>query len=772
MKRWLPFLLLLSFPVAQGFTGSLDQGLVAHWAFDERRGFYATDVISGEVSKINYVFEKARYKPSSDPRWFDKGVKGGALLFDGYSTWIEVEPNDFPQIFGSFSVEVWIAPKVFGYGDGGKLSAIISQSNEHEKQGFVLGTFRHGSWGFTLGTGKEWITLIVYDPPLKKFAWNYIVATVDVENHALKLYLNGKKVKFSKIPHGSKMIQANKKALIGRNSDSLTLAGFPLNMFCGIMDELRIYNRAITEEEVIRQYEFYTKESCIPKLSWYDFIDENLYAGDLHRPTYHAIPPEHWMNEPHAPFYYKGKYHLFYQHNPQGPYWHNIHWGHWVSDDMVHWVHLPYALTPERGGLDPDGCWSGSVTFNKDGIPVIFYTAGNDRMNPNQRIAMARPNDPEDPYLVSWVKHPEPVLVQKPGEGLWGEFRDPFVWKDDSEEKWYMLVGSGHPTEHAGAALIYTSKDLMNWQYGGVLYSQKHRALGRVWELPVLLPIKDTSGKHRKWILLVSPARGGDVEVWYWLGKFDKENLRFVPDHTEPRLLDVGNGVFTGPSGFVDPQSGRTILFTIAQDQRSSYQHYDAGWAHNAGLPVELYLIDENTVGLKPIDELHSLRENILLNARNLTIEQANKLILDNQVRGATLEIIAEFNLKDNEGIGVKVMTSKEEYGEETLIYYDKKEHSLKVDREFSSYDMFAPSFGIQGGHLELKSEDLILHIYVDHSLIETYANGKISLTTRTYPVDSESNWIRLWSNKKETKVKQIQVWKLRSATQIAKEEK
>ena len=79
---------------------------------------------------------------------------------------------------------------------------------------------------------------------------------------------------------------------------------------------------------------------------------------DPHRPQYHFLPPINWMNEPHAPLYWNGRYHIFYQFNPHGPYWGNIHWGHAVSEDLVHWTHLPIALAPEPGS-DSVGAWSG-----------------------------------------------------------------------------------------------------------------------------------------------------------------------------------------------------------------------------------------------------------------------------------------------------------------------------------------------------------------------------------------------------------------------------
>src|SRR5690606_12486726 len=130
--------------------------------------------------------------------------------------------------------------------------------------------------------------------------------------------------------------------------------------------------------------------------------------------------------------YFEGKYHLFYQHNPQGPYWAQIHWGHWVSDDMVNWRDLPIALSPEKGAVDPDGVWSGSAAYDENGLPALFFTAGDDSESPNQRVGLARSCFAKDgdTDLVNWQKHPVPLIVQQKGQGMFGDFRDTFVWRE------------------------------------------------------------------------------------------------------------------------------------------------------------------------------------------------------------------------------------------------------------------------------------------------------------------------------------------------------
>ncbi|HIC68267.1 MAG TPA: hypothetical protein EYO90_01905, partial [Candidatus Latescibacteria bacterium] len=82
---------------------------------------------------------------------------------------------------------------------------------------------------------------------------------------------------------------------------------------------------------------------------------------DRHRPTYHFLPPAGWMNDINGAIFWQGRYHIFFQHNPEGGWWKWMQWGHASSVDLVHWVHHPIALTPTPGGPDRDGCFSGGA---------------------------------------------------------------------------------------------------------------------------------------------------------------------------------------------------------------------------------------------------------------------------------------------------------------------------------------------------------------------------------------------------------------------------
>ncbi len=102
-----------------------------------------------------------------------------------------------------------------------------------------------------------------------------------------------------------------------------------------------------------------------------DTVDD--LAHDPLRPEYHLLSPHNWMNDPNGPIWWKGKYHLFYQLNPHAAVWGDMHWGHAISTDMVHWHHEPIALAPTPGGADSEGCFSGSAVV-EGGVPTFIYT--------------------------------------------------------------------------------------------------------------------------------------------------------------------------------------------------------------------------------------------------------------------------------------------------------------------------------------------------------------------------------------------------------------
>jgi sucrose-6-phosphate hydrolase SacC (GH32 family) len=757
-----------------------DAGVVAHWPFDEGSGTVAHDAAGGIADPVRYVFNDRHFKPRSDPLWRSgtagHGVLAKALLFDGYSTWVTRQPEQAPALTDALTIEAWVAPRAFEWGDERKLSAIVDRHDEGARQGYILGVGRHGAWSFQAGIGGTW-QAVWADPgaALRTGRWHHVVATFSVAERMMRLYLDGRPVGGRSTPAGPIATWPG-SLLIGRHNHPVVINGtFTVNMFSGLIDEVRLRDRALTAEQVRGAYDaaratFAAGIVPTPDLA----MNRSRFAGDRYRPTYHFMAPEHWMNEPHAPLYFDGQYHLFYQHNQHGPYWHNIGWGHAVSPDMVHWRDLPMALVPTAGSVAPDGVWSGGSTVDGSGKPVLVITAGDDGVFPNQRTGLARSaSSPTDRDLTKWVMDPHPVTVQDPnldvGAGRrvrYGDFRDPFVWREG--DTWYQLVGSGVRTtsgaDVGGTALLYTSTDLVRWSYAGPLLVgdlATYPKTGQVWELPVFLPITDARGR-RKHVLLVNPAWSGPTPhnvkyVWYWVGSWNPATRSFTPDTREPRLFDYGEH-FTGPSGLVDHR-GRSVVFSIAQDKRTERAHYDAGWAHNAGLPVMLSLRPDGDLGVAPLPELASLhRGDPLASVGDADIAAANRALAG--ARGDSLHLTLEISPRPAGRVGVKVLRSANGE-EETVIFYDAATQTFGVDRRRSgTVSSLFGDLGVQAGPLPLGDAALQLDVFVDKSMVEVYANGHRSITTRAYPGRDDALGLQVFGDEPAT-VRSLRVWQM-----------
>lgn len=745
---------------------SLDLVLSDHfslhqWGFDEGAGKVTRDHTQSKLSAIHYALK-------SDPEW-KNGISGKALLFDGYSNWLELAPEEVNKPTESFSIEAWIAPRAYEWGDNGQPSVIINQHDKEKKQGFIVGMGRHGYITFHLALNGEWYE--IWSPEgkiLPKDKWSYVVAQFEKEANKISLYLNGELIQEKEVPNNSEFTPAaHLPLLVGKHNQAADVSDvFQVNMFNGLMDNVSLYSKAFSYEAIKQQYEEvinkWNNKLSIPDTSF----NRTVYKGDRYRPNYHFTAPQHWMNEPHAPIYYNGKYHLFYQFNPAGPFWHQIHWGHAVSNDMIHWEDSPVALSPTEGTAARDGVWSGSATYDENGVPVLFYTAGHDEMKPNQMTGMARPADSKDMNLKHWNMNPNPVTIQEEnidtpmGKVMFGQFRDPYVWRDG--EKWFQLVGSG-VEKSGGTALLYSSEDLEQWKYEKPLMigdKVKYPRTGDVWELPFLVPIKNKETGEQKFVFMISPyfmspSPNAARFTFYWIGTWDPERLEFIPDHKDPKMFDYGEH-FTGAQGFIDG-NGRTIVTSILQDRRSESEKYHSGWAHGAGLPLEIYLNHKLDLGIRPIEEVQSLRREELISVENVSMEEANKQL--EKIQSDQIEIELELDVSNLKEAGLKLLKDSNSQ-EETIIFYNTERKTIHIDRSRSSKNPDIEK-GIQGGELNVEDHILRIKLFIDKSVVEAYVNNEKSISSRVFPTMDQAKGLEVYGIDGEPFVRLMRVWSL-----------
>jgi beta-fructofuranosidase len=428
-------------------------------------------------------------------------------------------------------------------------------------------------------------------------------------------------------------------------------------------------------------------------------LREKLMRDPL-RPQFHLLPKANWQNDPCAPRFFRGQYHMFFQYNPEAAVWGDMHWAHAVSPDLIHWKHMPIALSPTPGSYDAFGCFTGSVLPGAD-VPTILYT-GVTRSSPetirgeglHEVQCLATSTDPD---LRSWKKLDKPILEgPPPGLQVTG-FRDPCPWKDG--DIWYLGVGSGF-NKVGGAVLLYTSKDGRNWSYLHPLAQGKWNgsdktnpvATGEMWECPDFFPLED---KH---VLLYST----EGKVYWEVGTFDKSDLRF---HSETKgLLDHGS--YYAMKSMVDAK-GRRILWGWVQETRTPDECKAAGWAGAMALPRVLSLGADNELRMDVPPEFATLRTNTQKLQASQTVPIENRAA-------------------------------------EIVLSFKAGESACGLELRAGAAPLFAiryagggkPSVSMGGSLLPLSlGHDGIstVHLWIDGSIVETFVDHKEVMTTRCY---------------------------------------
>jgi beta-fructofuranosidase len=437
------------------------------------------------------------------------------------------------------------------------------------------------------------------------------------------------------------------------------------------------------------------------------------------------------MNDPNGMIHWKGRYHLFYQHNPYGPLWGNMHWGHADSEDLVHWRHLPIAIAPTVGGPDKDGIFSGCMVDN-GGTPTAVYTGVRPEC---QCLAVSHDN------LVTWEKHPRNPVIPAPPEGYDAGFRDPHVWRE--EDGWRMAVGSGRRNA-GGAVLLYRSQDLVSWECLGPLFEGSLEETGRMWECPFFFPLGHT------WVLVVHPIPLG--RAIYFVG--DYRNDRFQP--ALRGTVDHGVGCFYATHFFRDARN-RTLFMAWLREERTREAQESAGWSGVMSLPREAFLLPGGRLGSRPTPEVerlrrrHAVRSGVALSGAEDTVKS--------EVQGDAVEVALTLRSLQAAPAGLRVRRSPAGE-EETIIVYDPWNAAVTVDRHRSSLDPCAGRGSVAAPLRLARGEPLSLRVFVDRSVIEVFdASGRVTLTTRVYPTRPDSIGVEAFC--REGRIERLDVWEM-----------
>jgi len=290
----------------------------------------------------------------------------------------------------------------------------------------------------------------------------------------------------------------------------------------------------------------------------------------------HFEPKTGWMNDPNGLSEFNGSYHAFFQHYPYAPKWGQMHWGHTVSKDLIHWQELPIALFPDMPYENEGGCFSGSAV-EKDGKLFLFYTSVSKETGQTQSVAYSEDG-------ITFQKYEKNPILTCPSDGE-RDFRDPKVTKIG--DRYHMVVGSGKAG--VGKILHFISNDLFDWKYAGVFHTDDRS--------PVL-ECPDFFELDGKYVLMYSLIGRKTRSTAFVIGSFDGNT--FFPE--KECFPEIGPQMYA-PQTFKDA-SGRRILIGWLYDWSKKL---DEGASYAGALTIPRKLTLKNGVlHAYPVEEAAS----------------------------------------------------------------------------------------------------------------------------------------------------------------------
>ena len=496
---------------------------------------------------------------------------------------------------------------------------------------------------------------------------------------------------------------------------------------------------AVKHQERIQIVEEFTaqKKDSIKKHPW--------------REHYHFQAPVGWMNDPHGLIQFNGKYHLFYQHHPFSGKWGTMHWGHAVSENLIHWEHLPEALAPSEtyDGWDGGGIFTGSAIEHNREL-ILFYTGcAKDR----QVQCMASSKDG-----VNFIKsNHNPILSKAPNDINPHDFRDPKVWKQG--ELFYMVTGvtdgvsnliepSNYDINGFGKVCLHRSKDLKNWEFVNYLVESKGE-LGTMLECPNFFPLDG------KWVLLYSPMGLLERQVIYLTGDFDEVTGKF--HWTTMGSVDWGFDYYA-PQHFQDNQGRNLIMAWIGSWPfmpwcRGEYDTSDLGWYGGISIPRQINLCSDGKLRSQPIQEFAILRNSPRLYDQKVI--QENNPFEFQAGDGIHCEILATFDLSESNSslIGFRLRGSSDQ---QTLLEFDISQGEMIFDRSKSGNK----SAKVRRCLLESSSNhQLFVRILMDSISVEVFTDGGRTTMTNNVFSDPSSNNLSIYTRNGRALLRSLQTY-------------
>ena len=438
---------------------------------------------------------------------------------------------------------------------------------------------------------------------------------------------------------------------------------------------------------------------------------DSLYK-ETNRPQIHYTQRRGWNNDPNGLIYYEGEYHLFYQHNPYERDWGNMHWGHAVSKDLIHWEELPIALFPDEHGTMFSGSavidYKNTAGFNKGNIPamVAVYTADS----PEKQVqCIAYSLDKGR----TWTKYDGNPVVDSKAKWNSHDTRDPKVFWYEPTGKWVMVLNErdGHS--------IYNSDDLKHWTF------ESH--ITGFWECPELfeLPVDGVTG-NKKWVMYGASGT-------YMIGSFDGRT--FVPESGKHYY---STGTIYAAQTFTNIPSGDGRRIQIGWGRIS---HPGMPFNGTMLLPTVLSLRttkDGIRLFSEPIKELEALQ--ITKGQwKDLSAEKAGELLQPYNHTGS-LRIRTTLSLSHATNAGLSL------YGQNLLDY----------DMNFNKVN------GVFYSPEDMTSMEISVDIILDRTSVEVFVDGgaySYSMERRADPNNKDG--FRFWGN--NIQVKNLEVYELQS---------